>query len=305
MQIQINKLKVTRSKMKKKTNIRIAENVYNYYKGKKVDICSLYDHTMIPTNSKEWFKKPTRNKSNLIKEKICFTVFHENKENIENNIIKADPENLMDNDNEFQFQKINNLIANKNLKHRFKKNNDMDETIETNYKVNKITKSYTKRNNKSSSYLLSKTNENITNDYEIIKMEGFLEEYNNGLLGSWKERYCMLKGRSFKYYENKESKKIKYCINFDIMKCILMLERAKSPTKFEYLFLLIDRLRMPSIGKNLIFRNNNSSTIKDWIAKIRHEISISTVTINDSANLASRCHKFWEVILYRNNSTIL
>eukprot|EP01022_Parablepharisma_sp_SALTPOND_P012975 TRINITY_DN1691_c0_g1_i3.p1 TRINITY_DN1691_c0_g1~~TRINITY_DN1691_c0_g1_i3.p1 ORF type:complete len:277 (-),score=6.51 TRINITY_DN1691_c0_g1_i3:895-1725(-) len=76
----------------------------------------------------------------------------------------------------------------------------------------------------------------------INKQEGYLQKYSKSLLGSWKQRYCILQGRSFSYYETRNTQKLKCCINFDTVKCVVIPENCENPRKFQLVTFIVNLL---------------------------------------------------------------
>ncbi len=58
----------------------------------------------------------------------------------------------------------------------------------------------------------------------IGKMEGFLEKLSNGLIYSWKVKYCYLQNSTFLFYKNLEAGRLSGCIDFARVPCELRVD---------------------------------------------------------------------------------
>jgi len=188
---------------------------------------------------KEWFKKlqiqrkHTHAKESDILKTTCTLneQIFSNRENIPTNT-QIVSENIDETDNELPTSKINNLFVNV-IK------GNIEESKEESCKANKVPMTHSKPKDYIKKHSgvrrnLSSFDHSLKDIKGVVRIEAYLEKYSDSLLGSWKERYCILKDHSFTCYENKGSSKIKCCVNFRVTNCVLMLENGKKPTKFQY-----------------------------------------------------------------------
>jgi len=132
---------------------------------------------------------------------------------------------------------------------------------------------------------------------EPVKIKsGYLEKFSDGIIGKWKQRYCILEAGQFSYYSSHTSQKLKCIITFSMFNCSVLLENCSKPTKFQYFLLLtFERLKLPGNTKLLLFRCEDPKIIHDWVLKLQLEISQYKVPPEIAIVYMKHHPKFWKV----------
>eukprot|EP00826_Nyctotherus_ovalis_P051388 TRINITY_DN6417_c0_g6_i1.p1 TRINITY_DN6417_c0_g6~~TRINITY_DN6417_c0_g6_i1.p1 ORF type:complete len:323 (+),score=26.09 TRINITY_DN6417_c0_g6_i1:154-1122(+) len=294
----------TRSRVRKEISITVANEVHGLHNSSRVSRCIPSNQRSVPQDYEEWFKKLPIKKKHGFENEVMETSKTEcticdqtnllvaNRENIPLNT-QPTSENLNESDIELLPSQVKCLLI-----HNGKQAEDVVESsVEETCRAGKIPASYCKRKDTNCfkrAFLrrnYSTVEKPLKNIAESVRMEGCLEMYSESLLGSWGERYCVLRESSFACYESKTSLKMKCCVNFSVVDCVLMLESGREPFKFQYLLPSPSRLRLPAFGKSLTFRSKSSDAIVKWIHEIRSTI------IEHSTPKSIPTAKYWEVKL--------
>lgn len=74
--------------------------------------------------------------------------------------------------------------------------------------------------------------QNAFKDEQIIIKEGYLWKKSKGILAKWKVKYCKLTEGAFRYYNNRNSSKLKGCLHFRLLSCTISI--GENPFSFTY-----------------------------------------------------------------------
>ena len=209
----------------------------------------LADIKNLPTDRRLFSYSTVENFSRVRAEMI------ENKENIGSianmRTVHTNPENVEECDAELAVAKVNTSYINEASKKC--QQDDTMENTEGICKANTMPISHYKRKHDlqlRSRSSMNKRGKTLLGTYQLKKpkldeavpantKEGYLYKYSEGIIGSWKPRYCVLEGRTFSYYNNLEKQKMKCALNFDVINCLVMPENCDHPKQFEYSFDMI------------------------------------------------------------------
>eukprot|EP00826_Nyctotherus_ovalis_P032495 TRINITY_DN2618_c0_g3_i3.p1 TRINITY_DN2618_c0_g3~~TRINITY_DN2618_c0_g3_i3.p1 ORF type:complete len:321 (-),score=33.38 TRINITY_DN2618_c0_g3_i3:682-1644(-) len=91
--------------------------------------------------------------------------------------------------------------------------------------------------------------------------------------GGWKAKYCMLRYKSFVYFNYKGSCRVKGCLQFGSINC--HLRHTTNSNEFEYSQCKPCRLIVVGCSKRFKFRHDSGEVVEKWVECLREETKLT------------------------------